>query len=248
MPAGEPAGRPTRPGPPDGAGERAVPRPCRGSRGIDLAVRVDCPRLMASNDHQSHRTPRPGPPHRLADPEELDSGPDGIAGNQHGGAGGAGRDLPALQALGRADPVPGATGQPLPGFAQRSRRAGPTAAQPPALAAHPPAKTGNSWARRRSAPPPSNRRPRPEQLLLHLPARKSALAQPVNRGALLQMHQGMMPGQPQGQPGRYRSSAGLGPQPVRVDPPRRRRPRPPRFALGVTLQVTATATADRSPA
>ena len=162
---------------------------------------------MASNDHQSHRTPRPGPAHRLADPEELDSGPDGLAGNQHGGDCGAGRDLPALHALGRADPVPGATGQPLPGFAQRSRRAGPSAAQPPALAAHPPAKTGNSWARRRSAPPPSNRRPRPEQLLLHLPARKSAMAQPVNRGALLQMHQGMMPGQPQGQPGRYRSSA-----------------------------------------
>ena len=183
---------------------------------------------MASNDHQSHRTPRPGPPHRLADPEGLDSGPDSIAGNQHGGDCGAGRDLPALQALGRADPVPGATGQTLPGFAQRSRRAGPTAAQPPVLAAHPPAKTGNSWARRRSAPPPSNRRPRPEQLLLHLPARKSAMAQPVNRGALLQMHQGMMPGQPQGQPGRYRSSAGLGPQPVRVDPPRRRRRRRPR--------------------
>ena len=33
------------------------------------------------------------------------------------------------------------------------------------------------------------------------------MAQPVNRGALLRMHQGTMPGQPQAQPGRYRSSA-----------------------------------------
>ena len=143
---------------PDGAGERAVPRPCRSSRGIDLAVRADCPRLMAGNDYQSHRTPRPGPAHRLADPEGLDPGPDGIAGNQHGGDG---RDISALHALGRSDPLPGAPGQPLPGFAQRRGRAGRTAAQPPALAAHPPAKTGNTCARQRSAPPPSNRRPAP---------------------------------------------------------------------------------------
>ena len=33
------------------------------------------------------------------------------------------------------------------------------------------------------------------------------MAQPVNRGALLRMHQGTMQGQPQAQPGRYRSSA-----------------------------------------
>ena len=119
---------------PDGAGERAVPRPCRFGRGIDLAVRADCPRLMAGNDYQSHRTPRPGPAHRLADPEGLDPGPDGIAGNQHGGDG---RDISALHALGRADPLPGAPGQPVPGFAQRRGRAGRTAAQPPTLAAHP---------------------------------------------------------------------------------------------------------------
>ena len=125
---------------------------------MDLAVRADCPRLMAGNDYQSHRTPRPGPAHRLADSQGLDSGPDGLAGDQHGGDG---RDLPALHALGRADPLPGAAGQPVPGFAQRRGRAGRTAAQPPALAAHPPAKTGNTCARQRSAPPPSNRRPAP---------------------------------------------------------------------------------------
>ena len=33
------------------------------------------------------------------------------------------------------------------------------------------------------------------------------MAQPVNRGALLRMHQGTMQGPPQAQPGRYRSSA-----------------------------------------
>ena len=43
---------------------------------------------------------------------------------------------------------------------------------------------------------------RPERLRLHLPARKSAMAQPVNRGALLRMLQGTMPGPPQAQPGR----------------------------------------------
>ena len=43
---------------------------------------------------------------------------------------------------------------------------------------------------------------RPERLRLHLPARKSAMAQPVNRGALLRMHHDMMPGPPQAQPGR----------------------------------------------
>ena len=33
------------------------------------------------------------------------------------------------------------------------------------------------------------------------------MAQPVNRGALLRMHQGTMPGQPQAQPGRYHPPA-----------------------------------------
>ena len=140
----------------DGAGERAVPRPCRSSRGIDLAVRADCPRLMAGNDYQSHRTPRPGPVHRLADSEGLDPGPDGIAGNQHGGDG---RDISALHALGRADPLPGAPGQPVPGFAQRRGRAGRTAAQPPTLAAHPrkpgtPAPGSGQLRRHRIGDPP----------------------------------------------------------------------------------------------
>ena len=155
MPAGEPlVGQPGQDAGRRWGKGRSTPLPKQ--QGIDLAVRADCPRLMAGNDYQSHRTPRPGPAHRLADPEGLDPGPDGIAGNQHGGDG---RDISALHALGRADPLPGAPGQPVPGFAQRRGRAGRTAAQPPTLAAHPPAKPGNTCAKQRSAPPPSNRRP-----------------------------------------------------------------------------------------
>ncbi len=184
---------------PDGAGERAVPRPCRSSRGIDLAVRADCPRLMAGNDYQSHRTPRPGPAHRQADSEGLDPGPDGIAGNQHGGDG---RDIAALHALGRADPLPGAPGQPVPGFAQRRGRAGRTAAQPPTLA-NPPTRENREHLRQAAVSSAAiESETRPERLRLHLPARKSAMAQPVNRGALLRMHHDMMPGPPQAQPGR----------------------------------------------
>ena len=92
MPAGEPPV--CQPG--QDAGQRwgkGRSTPLPKQQGIDLAVRADCPRLMAGNDYQSHRTPRPGPAHRQADPEGLDPGPDGIAGNQHGGDG---RDISAL--------------------------------------------------------------------------------------------------------------------------------------------------------
>ena len=92
MPAGEPpVGLPGQDAGRRWGKGRSTPLPKQ--QGIDLAVRADCPRLMAGNDYQSHRTPRPGPAHRLADPEGLDPGPDGIAGNQHGGDG---RDISAL--------------------------------------------------------------------------------------------------------------------------------------------------------